>query len=795
MATTQDNRIISIATPLGKDYLMLNRFKAVEGMSRLFRIEAELVHEEEDEGYEPTIVDPKAILGQGVNITVTSNDGVVRDFAGMVSEFEQGVRNTRFTVYHITIVPQIWMLTQKSQSQIFQQITVPDILRKMLAGFEVKFELQGTFEPRNYCVQYRETDFDFISRLMEEEGIFYYFEHVDGKDRMIIANTPQSNVESPGKSVIKFHRIGEEEAFYGSISQFANDYRIKTGKVTLWDRNFQLPSSHLDMEKTSIHQFGNSQKLEMYDFPAGYARKYDGIDASGGEQAGELNKVFPDRERTLQNMIELLDSGVSKARGASDCAAIIPGYRFTLSNHQNAELNGDYLVTSATHTAEQNPSFVSNETIPDPYTNEFECIRHGSGAVPFRPQRTTAKPLIVGSQTAVVVGPSGEEISTDKYGRVKVQFHWDRDGESNQSSSCWIRVAQMWAGNKWGAMFIPRIGMEVVVNFLEGDPDQPIIVGCVYNPMTMPPYTLPDEKTKSTIKTNSSKGGGGFNELRFEDKKGEEQIFVHGQKDQDIRIRNDRRELIGNDRHLIVTRDKRERVKRDEHILIERDEIERVKRDYHRHVEGKAAFKTDGSVSHDIGSNLAEKIGANASFDVSGACTIKASTIVLDASTGITLKVGGNFVTIDPSGVQINGTMVLINSGGAAIPGSPGTLVPPLDPAEAEIADNADPGSDAPTYKNQRRQTPPAIAPSYTNPSHNPNSPNNKKKKSWIELELKDEQGNPVPGERYRVTLPDGSTLAEGTTDENGLARVSNIDPGNCKITFPRLDKDAWKAG
>jgi len=335
----------------------------------------------------------------------------------------------------------------------------------------------------------------------------------------------------------------------------------------------------------------------------------------------------------------------------------------------------------------------------------------------------------------------------------------------------------------------------VVVNFLEGDPDQPIIVGCVYNPQTMPPYTLPDEKTKSTIKTNSSKGGKGFNEIRFEDKKGSEQIFVHGQKDQDIRIRADRRELIGNDRHLIVKRDKREKIERDKHILIKRDQIEKIERDLHLHVEGKMAVKVDGSLSHEVGGSIGEKVGGSHTEDVSQTFYVKAGmNVVIEAGAQITLKVGGNFVDISPAGVTIKGAMVLINSGGAAGSATMGSLVTPLDPEEAHIADNADPGSDAPTYKNQVRKMPPAIVPSYTQPSHNPKDPKNEDKKSWIELQLFDEQGNPIAGERYRVTLPDGRTLSEGTTDENGFARVSNIDPGNCKITFPRLDKDAWKS-
>jgi type VI secretion system secreted protein VgrG len=784
---------MKIATPLGKDYLLINRFTAKEGISELFTIDAELLHEEETAGYTPTQIDPKALLGKGVTIEVTSGDGATRQFAGMVSKFAQGIRDVRFTVYYITIVPHIWLLTQKSQSQIFQQMSVPDILKKVFKDFLVKFELQGTFEPRNYCVQYRETDWDFASRLMEEEGIYYYFKHADGKDQMIIANTPQSHPECPSKSQIKFHRVGEEEGFYGTISKFSNDYRVQTGKVALWDFNFQLPTTHLDTEKVSIHQYGDNQKLEMYDFPAGYARKYDGIEKGGSEQAGELNKVFQDREKTINEMMQALDSRVTSASAGSDCCAITSGYRFALSNHPNSSLNGQYVITSATHEAEQNPSYVSAEATPEPYTNNFSCIAYGSGAVPFRPLRKTAKPIIYGSQTAIVVGPAGEEIFTDKYGRVKVQFHWDRDGQVDASSSCWLRVAQMWAGNKWGTMFIPRIGMEVLVNFLEGDPDQPIIVGCVYNPQTMPPYTLPDHKTKSTIKSNSSKGGAGFNEIRFEDKKGSEQIFFHGQKDQDIRIRNNRRELIGNDRHLIVKRDKRDKIDRDEHILIKRDLIEKIERDYHRKVEGKAAFKTEGSFSHDIGGAAIERVGGSHNIEVTGDFMVNAQNIVLEAKTGLTIKVGGNFVTINPGGVQINGTMVLINSGGAPLPYIPAIPVPPLNPTEAEIADNADPGSDAPTYRNQRRQTPPSIVPSYTKPWHNPKDPKNKDKTSWVEIKIVDEDGDPVVGERYRVTLPDGETLAEGTTDEKGYAKVTNIDPGSCKITFPRIDGRAWK--
>lgn len=795
MATTQDNRLLSISTPLGKDFLLLKRMKASEELSGLFRIDVELLHEETSEGFEATPVDVQKILGQSVSIAINQRDENSRLFNGMVNHFSQGNRDRRFSYYHATIVPYVWLLTQNSQSRIFQHISVPDILKKIFTGFEVIYEIQGTFHKRNYCVQYRESDFAFASRLMEEEGIYYYFEHSGGAHKMIIANTPQSHRACPGKNSIPcFIDVTRgQEDWISSIATWRQDYQLQTGKVTLWDHKFELPQKHLEAEKPSRFNVGGNQNLEIYEFPAGYARKYDGIDRTGGERSGDLQNIFEDNQKTAQVRMEELDSQYQTVNGIADCASMTAGYRFTLFNHPTKKTNGDYVLVNMTHEAEQSPNYIANEEIVGAYGNSFHCIAHGAGNPPFRPPQKTPKPTIQGSQTATVVGPPGEEIFTDKYGRVKVQFHWDREGQGDTDSSCWVRVAQGWAGNKWGTMFIPRIGMESVVHFLEGDPDQPIITGCVYNPATMPPYTLPDEKTKMTIKSNSSKGGGGFNEFRFEDKKGSEQIFMHGQKDQDIRIRNNRRELIGNDRHLIVKRDKRKKIGRDEHNIIERDQIEKIERDFHRHVEGKMAAKTDGSMSHEVGGSMAEKVTGSSALDVGGSYTVTANQIILEAKTGLTIKVGGNFININSAGVQISGTMVLINSGGAALPSVPGTIVSPLDPDEAEIADNADPGSDAPTYKSQRANIPKIKAPSYTNPSHKPKSPKNKDKKSWIEINLVDEHGEPVAGERYRVTLPDGATLAEGTLDEKGFAKVTNIDPGNCKITFPNLDGRSWK--
>ena len=678
---------MNIATPLGKDFLLINRFTANEGISELFRYDIELLHEEDEASHAPTVVDPKKIVGQAVTVFISALDGSEREFTGIVNRFTQGNRDVRFSYYYVSVVPHIWLLTQKSQSRIFQQESVPDILKKVFAGFQVKYELQETYEPRNYCVQYGETDFDFAARLMEEEGIYYYFEHKDGTHRMIVADTPQSHRDCPGKSTIPFFvDVGSDEDFIGAVNTFLSDYKLQTGKVTMWDYNFQLPTNRLENEKPSRYTFGDSQKLERYEFPGGYARKYDGINKSGGEQGGELQKIFPDRLATVGRLMEGLDAQVATASGKSDCCSITSGYRFTLSRHPNAELNRVYTIVSAKHEAEQSPSYASNESAPEPYTNDFECIAHGAGHPGFRPPRTTAKPIVRGSQTAFVVGPAGEEIFTDKYGRVKVQFNWDRESQVNESSSCWVRVAQSWASNKWGAMFIPRIGMEVVVHFLEGDPDQPIITGCVYNPQTMPPYTLPDEKTKSTIKSNSTKGGGGFNEFRIEDKKGSEQIFIHAEKDQDIRVKNDTKELIVHDRHMIVENEQFEKVKKDKHLIVLGNQNEKV----------------DGSISIKAGMDLEEKTGTKFAVDAGTEIHLKSGTsMTLETGTSLTLKVGGNFININAAGIFIKGTMVMINSGGAAGSGSGSN---PEPPKEAKEADKAEPGQGVPA---QPRKTPP----------------------------------------------------------------------------------------
>jgi type VI secretion system secreted protein VgrG len=690
---SQDNRLLNISTPLGKDYLLMDEIVIEEGLNKLFRADIVVVRKEDSENLTPTVVPPDQILGQSISVTIAQRDQHSRVFNGLVTEFRQGNRDAQYSYYEMTVRPAVWVLTQNVQSRIFQQKSVPEILKDVFKGFEVSVEPDGTYEPRNYCVQYKESDFDFASRLMEEEGIFYFFKHEGGAHKMIISDTPSHHIDCPSKKSVPFALKPVGDAFVSKVINWHTGYRLQSGKVTMWDYNFQLPGKKLQETITSRFDAGQNQKLEIYDYPGGYARKYDGIDSGGGETS-DLDNIFTDNKRTTRNAIQSLDARYKLGLGESDCCTLTAGHRFELTDHPTGDVNGQYVLTGITHRAVQSPVYGTGEPVDEPYMNSFECLAY---ATPYRPERTTSKPVMNGSQTAYVVGPSGEEIYTDKYGRVKVEFHWDRDGKSDQKSSCWVRVAQSWASNQWGSIFIPRIGMEVLVHFIDGDPDQPIITGCVYNPNAMPPYTLPDEKTKSTIKSNSTTGGGGFNEFRFEDMKGEEQIFIHGEKDLDIRIKNDRKELIKNDRHLIVENDKFENVKGDSHLSITGDQNEKVTGNYSQSVTGNIQNKATGRIAAESAQEVHIKGGMK---------------VVVEAGMQLTLKAAGSYVDINPSGVAIQGTMVLINSGGMAGSGSGCSPTSPTDAKEAPDADagRAIPALPPPPPHEPNNYSPPAAA-------------------------------------------------------------------------------------
>ena len=600
MAYSQENRLIAIDTPLGKDKLLLASFKGIEGISRLFRFELKLLSENQNIVFED-------IVGKNVTILITLADGSQRPINGLISRFaqERGYEDigpdSNLSYYTATMVPWMWLLTRTTNSRIFQNQSVPDIVKKTFEdkGFrDFKIQLHGDYKPREYCVQYRETDFNFVSRLLEDEGIFYFFEHEKGKHTLLLADTPEDHKPCPNqeKAVYQITTGGwfEED----TITGIEKRQEITAGKYTQIDYNFKTPATDLKVEVASQQALGPTE-LELYHFPGAYEKRADG------------------EGRTNLRMQEV-ETGITAINGVSVCRAFTSGYRFDLKGHYREELSDKpFVLTTILHDATTEGSYITDarQDLEEDfsYTNKFTCIPQ---SIPFRPRRITPRPLMRGTQTAIVSGPSGEEIYTDEHGRVKVQFHWDREGQKDDKSSCWIRVSQAWAGGGWGAMQIPRIDQEVIVDFLDGNPDYPIIIGRVYHGTNKPPYDLPGDKTKSTIKSDSSLGGGGSNELRFEDKKGEEEIFLHGQKDWTIAIENDKNQTVGNDETLSVTNNRTKDVGVDQKETIGSNKTITVGSNHDETIGADKTLKVGSNHTETIGANMSETVGANMSQTV-----------------------------------------------------------------------------------------------------------------------------------------------------------------------------------
>ena len=585
MAFLEANRYLYLTTPLGDDKLLLRSFEGDEAISKLFSFELDL------EAENTTSVDFDKLIGQKVSFGIQGVDPgqTPRHFHGIVVELGQGARDQRLTTYSMTVAPEIWKLSCIVRSRIFQHVNIPDILKKLFTGFDVAYELQGTFEQREYVVQYQESDLDFASRLMEEEGIYYFFKFTRGAHKLVLANTPQSHPDLPGGSQVIFDAAEGGERDEERISLWKKEQYWGSGKYTLWDHHFQLPHKKLDAEQivmdsvqagkiTHKLKLSGNEEMEVYENPGRYAQRFDGIDRSGGEKAADLQKIFDDNKRTTGIRMQQEETSTILIQGESNHWQMTPGHKFTLQRHFNAD--GQYVVTAVSHEAgeggfhsagvkeREKEKEEEDDDDDDHYGNEFECIPY---ALKFSPPRITRRPIVSGPQSALVVGPPGEEIFTDKYGRVKVQFHWDREGKNDADSSCWLRVATSWAGQKWGSIHIPRIGQEVIVGFLEGDPDRPIVTGSVYNADMMPPYDLPANKTQSGIKSRSSKGAGSanYNEIMFEDLKGSELIRTHAEKDQLLEVENDRTVIVGHDESIKIEHDRTENVKHNETVTVE----------------------------------------------------------------------------------------------------------------------------------------------------------------------------------------------------------------------------------
>ncbi|MCU0726133.1 MAG: type VI secretion system tip protein VgrG, partial [Planctomycetes bacterium] len=536
MPGSQTHRDIGIGTPLGEDALRLSAYSGYEELGRPFEYHATLLAENHS-------VDFDAMVGQNVTIRIETPTGDIRHINGYVSHFALVGERHRYVQYDATIVPWTHFLTRSADCRIFQEMKVPDIVKQVCQehGFtDIVDRLTETYRTWEFCVQYRETAFNFISRLMEQEGIYYYFNHENGKHKLVLADGSASH-DPLGGEAIPFETEGSDDEAQ-VITEWRLAAQVMPGVFVQTDYDFTAPKKDL-VAKAQIQRGHGGASFEIFDYPGEYSETADGE---------KLSKV----------RIEEMQARQERVQGKGNVRGLRTGATFKLSGHPRKDQDREYLIasTSSSGVAEEFESGGGGGGLV--YNVTFEAL---DAKRTFRSARTTPKPVVQGPQTAFVVGPSGEEIWTDKYGRVKVQFHWDRRSKTDETSSCWIRTTQAWAGKKWGAMYIPRIGTEVVVNFLEGDPDRPILGGCVYNGEAMPPHPLPDKMTVSGLKTSSSKGGAGANELRFNDKAGEEMVYIHAQKDRDDRVEERWRQWVGKSLHRIVKEDEKIKVEGDRH--------------------------------------------------------------------------------------------------------------------------------------------------------------------------------------------------------------------------------------
>jgi len=612
---------MQIKTASGDTELVLHRYQGSESISAPFEFRVGMLSENAQ-------IDIKGMLQTSATISLITGDGTTRYINGVWREIRHvEVGQENLSVYEGILVPSLWFLTLTSDCRIFQNMTVPDIVSKVLKGSGVtdfRLSLQKTYPEREYCVQYRETNLNFVSRLLEDEGIFYFFEHKESAHTLVLADDPAAVEECPGQATAYFslhQKSWDEEDGVTALEPCASVY---TGKISLTDYNFETPRTAL------LVSIGNDD--EVYDYPGDYTERSDG-------------------ERISRIRLEEKEVFQSRVTGGSRCRLFVPGYRFKLQEHFRDDANVDYTLVSIQHSASDVSYFAASKADePFSFANTFDAIPR---ATPFRPARSTPKPLIQGVQTALVVGKSGEEIWVDSYGRVKVQFYWDRLGQKDEKSSCWVRVSQIWAGKNWGWVSLPRIGQEVIVDFLEGDPDRPIITGRVYNADQQTPYALPDNQTQTGIKTRSSKGGGSdnCNEIRFEDKKDSEELYVHAEKDMNTSVEHDDGQTVGNNRTIEVKGTHTETITKDTTIEIKEG-------NYSMTIDQGNETRTIKMGNQSITLNQGNQSTTLSIGNISVKCDV--GSITMEAMQTITLKVGANSITISQQGIKVEGLMIQV---------------------------------------------------------------------------------------------------------------------------------------
>lgn len=635
---TQENRFISIESPLPKDELLLTMFSGSEHISTPFEFVAVAISEN-------PAIDPAKLIGEQVTIKVHNDQG--RLFNGFVSRFSfGGVKADGLREYHLTLVPWLWFLKKTHTQRIFQNKSVKDIVTQVFADLgynDYRFNIKGASKPREYCVQYGESDFEFVSRLLEEEGISYFFTHEAGKHTLMIVDQ---------KAAFEACKEGEVSYSPGNqtgsqIKQWLHHHDFGKGVWAVNDYKFMEPAKSLYVETPTTAKFKGSNRFRHYEYPALF-------DLGAGKEIADLRA---DAEEVFSDVVE----------GMSDCTTFYAGGIFKLMEHESKGENGGYLITKVYHHAFDN-SYYSGAENGSGYHNEFLCIPED---VTFRPPRLHRRPVMKGPQSAVVTGPAGEEIHIDDLGRIKVQFFWDREGKRDENSSCYLRVVQSWAGNKWGASFIPRIGHEVIVDFLDGDPDRPLVTGSVYNGANKPPYS---DKTQSGIKTRSTKEGTpeNFNELRFEDKKGAEQIFIHAERNLDTEVENDETHTVDHDRTKTIKHDENSSIGNDRNKKVANNESESIGKNKTIDIGVDHSESIGKNMTITIGGNLKEAVDGRYAENVAKEYALSAKSITLTADTEIVLKTGSAKIVMKSNGdITLSGNNINIKgSGNVVVKGS-----------------------------------------------------------------------------------------------------------------------------
>jgi type VI secretion system secreted protein VgrG len=695
MASAEPTLEAEFISPLGQGQLHFRRMHAHEALGRVPVYRIELLRETK----RPPI-EAKALLGLKATVQVMTGISTYRYFNGLVTRFERGGVVGRFDIYRLEMRPWLWQLNLGADCCIFQDKTAIEVIEAVFATYasagQVEKKFTGALRKRPYTVQYRESDFNFVSRLLEEEGLYYYFKHTKDAHTLVLCNGPSGHAPIEGNDLAWSILQTDDQLREDVITQWGCVHALGSLKYAHTDYAADGPTVDLKADATRSTPYPKPNDLEVFDYPGGYD--------DGAMLPANTGKAAAEGKRLAQIQVDAMESGHIVASGVTPFRHTAPGFTFGFVDHVD---KGGYLITSADYEMEFAGYEANTERVSQGFVCRFQAVPK---TIRFMPEPSARRPMIHGPQTATVVGASGDEIHTDKFGRVKLQFRWDRIGKKDDKSSCWVRVSHPAASKQFGMVSLPRVGDEVVVEFLEGNPDRPLITGRVYNGDNLPPYTLPAQATVSGIKTQSSKGGAltDANELRFDDKKGSEYLWLQAQRDMHSWVKNDSFASVLNNYWGDVTKNyslkiggtadiaiagvTKLQVDKDVSVKLGADLLAEVTGALGLKVSEAVAVKGEQAIAITSGQAMDLKVGQTLAMTATSSVSLKGLGIVIDGGTQVTIKAGSGTITLGPAGVTIDGALVKINSGGgggAATPAQPAMPPAPLVPAEPLL--NKDP--------------------------------------------------------------------------------------------------------